>query len=49
MSLSVITYLRISTIIQFVTLLAKFKFERTISGMALKDGIVALYPYHNTL
>ena len=40
--------------IQFATLLAEFRFflERTISGvylleMALKDGIVALYPYHS--
>ena len=51
-----ITYLRISTVIRFATLLAEFRFfvERTISGvdlleMALKDGIVALYPYHSHL
>ena len=42
--------------IPFATLLAEFRFflERTISGvdlldMALKDDIVALYPYHSHL
>ena len=51
-----IKYLRISTIIQFATLLEEFRFllGTTISGvdlldMALKDGIVALYPYHSHL
>ena len=49
-------YLRISTLIQFSTLLAEFIFflELTIYGvylleMAFKDGIVALNPYHSHL
>ena len=48
--------MRISVIIQFATLLAEFIFilELTIYGvylleMALKDGIMALYPYHSHL
>ena len=48
--------MRISAIIQSATLLAEFRFflELTVDGVylleiALKDGIVALYPYHSHL
>ena len=51
-----IRLIRISTIIQFATLLEEFRFllEGTISGvdlleMELKYGILALYPYHSHL
>ena len=48
--------MRISTIIQSATLLAEFIFFLDLTiycvyllEMALKDGIVALYPYHSHL
>ena len=39
----------ISTIIQFATLLEEFKFLLREQFLALKDGIVALYPYDSHL
>ena len=46
-------YMKISTIIQSAILLAEFIFFLIycvyLLEMALKDGIVALYPYHSHL